>query len=153
MAIMSDSILTSVKKLLGIEEDMDAFDVDILMNINAALFTLKQIGVGSAIGFTVESKNDTFHDFLGDNKKLIDQVKMYLYYKTKLGFDPPTNPSLLESIKAMIQEAEWRLLVETDPADIFENGNTGDSDMDEIHQRLEKLEAHSIMDSDIRSLS
>lgn len=116
---MHDSILTSVKKLLGIEEDFVQFDLDIMININAAISTLSQIGVGPKHGFIVTSKTDTFEDFLGYNNKLVSMVKMYLFYKTRLGFDPPTSSAVLECLKQMIQETEWRLNVEVDPEDTF----------------------------------
>lgn len=106
---VTDSILNSVKKLLGLNPEITDFDVDILMNINAAIFTLTQLGVGPKGGFTVSSAEDTYASFLGEGNKEINQVKMYLYYKTRLSFDPPTNASVLESLKEAIKEAEWRL--------------------------------------------
>lgn len=45
-----DSILTSVKKLLGIAEECTDFDADIIMYINMALFALVQMGVGPVKG-------------------------------------------------------------------------------------------------------
>lgn len=105
----SDSILTSIKKLLGIAEECDSFDADIIANINSAIFVLSQLGVGSKEGYVVESKENTYHDFLDDDQ-LIQQVRMFLYYKVRLGFDPPTNASLLQSFQENIREAEWRMM-------------------------------------------
>lgn len=102
-----DSILTSVKKLLGLEEDNTEFDMDILMNINGAITVLTQIGVGPSTGFVVMSKDDTYEDWLGD-MTLLQNVKMYLYRKTKLGFDPPQQGFVLEAIQSMIREDECR---------------------------------------------
>lgn len=116
----SESILTSVKKLLGIEETCEEFDLDILMNINAAIFTLRQLGIGPAEGFQVTNKNVKYSDYLGEDSRLIPDVKMYLYYKTKLGFDPPTSSYVMDCIKQMISECEWRLNIEVDPEDTFE---------------------------------
>lgn len=45
-----NSILTSVKKLLGIAEECTDFDADIIMYINMALFALVQMGVGPGEG-------------------------------------------------------------------------------------------------------
>lgn len=114
----NDSVLNSVKKLLGIPKESVSFDQDILMNINAAIFTLTQIGVVSKDGYVVD-ENSTYHDFLND-EGIIQQVKMYLYYKTRIGFDPPTNVSVLQTLQEMIQEAEWRLKSQVDPAMIFD---------------------------------
>lgn len=113
---VSKSILNSVKKLLGLLPETKEFDADILMNINAAIFTLQQIGIGSSEQlFIVEDETQTYEIFLGeDTNKLESQVKMYLYYKTKLAFDPPQNGSLFESLKEMIKEAEWRLNTEVE---------------------------------------
>ena len=41
-----DSILTSIKKLLGIAEEYEHFDPDIVMYINSAFSVLTQLGVG-----------------------------------------------------------------------------------------------------------
>lgn len=116
---MSESILTSVKKLLGIQEECEEFDQDILVNINAAIFTLRQIGVGPVEGFTIIDKTQTFQDYLGGGNLEIPQVRMYLYLKTKLGFDPPSSSFVLESIKQMISEAEYRLNIQVDPKETF----------------------------------
>lgn len=116
---VKESILNSVKKLLGIPKDLHEFDPDILMNINAAIFTLRQIGVGPEEIFTVNSEEQTYEDYLGSNNKEIPQVKMYLFYKTKLSFDPPTSGTVIECIKEFIREAESRLSYQVDPCDVF----------------------------------
>lgn len=113
-----ESILTSIKKLLGIDSEYDQFDSDIIMNINAAFFTLSQIGVGPKEGIVIMGDKETYSLFFNDPDK-ISQIKMYLYYKTKMGFDPPASSAVMESLKAMIQEAEWRLSVSVDPPDTF----------------------------------
>lgn len=119
---IKDSILNSVKKLLGILPEQKEFDVDILININSAIAILTQIGVGSS-GFFVENEEDTYNDWLGDSdENWKNMTKMYLFCKTKLVFDPPQNSSVAESMKATISELEWRLNVQNDPSDTFESG-------------------------------
>lgn len=108
-----ESILTSVKKLLGILEDSTEFDTDIIININAAISTLYQLGVGK-LGFVLESKDDTYEDLLEELTPMFQSVKMYLYYKTRLGFDPPTTQALLSMTEKSIQELEWRIGVQLD---------------------------------------
>lgn len=115
---VKETILNSVKKLLGINSEFHEFDSDILMNINAAIFTLRQIGVGPEELFTVTGE-ETYEDFLGEGNKEIPQVKMYLFYKTKLSFDPPTSGTVTECIKEFIREAECRLSYQVDPYDVF----------------------------------
>lgn len=108
-----ESILTSVKKLLGILEDSTEFDSDIIMNINSAINTLWQLGVGKE-GFMVTSKEDTYADLLEDLAPMFQNVKMYLFFKTRLGFDPPQTQALVTSTKEMISELEWRIQIQMD---------------------------------------
>lgn len=108
-----DSILTSVKKMLGILEDYEEFDSDIMMHINSAIIKLYQLGVGK-VGFVVTSKVDTYEDLLGELTPLLQNVKTFLYFQTKLGFDPPTSSAVLETTKQMLQEIEWRITVQMD---------------------------------------
>jgi hypothetical protein len=107
---VSDSILTSTKKVLGITEDYDAFDVDILMHINSAFATLHQLGVGSQTPFEVEDAEATWDTFLGGDKRL-NSVKTYVYLKVRLVFDTPGTSYLIQAAERQIQELEWRLNV------------------------------------------
>lgn len=117
--VNSDSILGVVKKLLGIPYEENVFDVDIMLNINAAIFDLKQLGIDTKESI-VTSAGTTFSDLFGDlPQTTVEQIKMYLLYKTKLGFDPPSSSAVMECIKEMIKEAEWRLNVSVDPPDTF----------------------------------
>lgn len=116
----SESVLGAIKKLLGIPYEENVFDVDIMLNINAAIFTLKQLGIDSKES-VVTSADVTFSNLFGDlPRTTIEQVKMYLFYKTKLAFDPPSSSSVMECIKEMIKETEWRLNVSVDPADTLD---------------------------------
>lgn len=118
---LSDSILSSVKKLIGISEDDTSFDLDVMLNINAASSTLFQLGVLQK-PYTVTSKEDTYADLLpGGSEDVINQIKMYFVYKTRLGFDSSTlSGTVIEVIKDMIKEAEWRLMVSFNPTDTFD---------------------------------
>lgn len=105
-----ESILISIKKLLGITEEYDHFDPDIVMHINSVLMILNQLGVGPAEGFSIEDETATWADFLGDSTNL-DAVKSYIHLKVKLLFDPPLNSAVIESMNRNISELEWRLNV------------------------------------------
>jgi len=113
---VTESILNSVKKLIPIEPDDTDFDVDILLNINAAIFTLSQLGVGPDNGYTVTDDSQTYSDFLSDDPKgIVNQVKMYLVCKTKLVFDSTSlSASVIEMLEKQIKEIEWRLTLESD---------------------------------------
>lgn len=108
-----DSILTSIKKLLGIAEDYTHFDPDIIMHINSVFMVLSQLGVGPAEGFRIEDSGTFWSDYITDNDNL-DAVKSYMHLKVKLLFDPPLSAAVMESTKQMINELEWRLNVETE---------------------------------------
>lgn len=118
---LSDSILSSVKKLIGISEEDESFDVDVMFNINAASSVLYQLGVLSS-PYTVTSKEDTYSDLIPEaSEDVISQIKMYFVYKTRLGFDSSTlSATVIEVIKEMIKEAEWRLMTSFNPENTFE---------------------------------
>lgn len=105
-----DSILTSIKKLLGIAEEYDHFDADLIMHINSVFMILTQLGVGPSNGFIIEDSSDCWYDFIEDETQL-QAVKSYVYLKTKLLFDPPTSSAVMEATNQMIKEFEFRLNV------------------------------------------
>lgn len=107
---MNDSILTSIKKLLGITEEYEHFDQDIIMHINSVFMILNQLGVGPAEGFSISDKTVIWSDFIVDKKNL-EAVKSYMYLKVRLLFDPPTSSAVMESMNRMISELEFRLNV------------------------------------------
>lgn len=111
---MKDSILNSIKKLLGIDSNYTVFDTDIIIHINSVFSTLNQLGVGPKNGFKIVDEKNTWNEFLEDENKL-ELVKTYVYQKVKLIFDPPTTSFGIDAITKMTQEAEWRLNVMVDP--------------------------------------
>lgn len=108
-----DSILNTIKKLLGIDPNYNHFDQDIIVAINTSFNILTQIGVGNKFGFTIRNADSTWSDFLGDNQ-LLEQVKTYIFMRCKLIFDPPQSSVVTECYKDMIRELEWRLNVQED---------------------------------------
>jgi hypothetical protein len=105
-----ESILDSIKKLLGLSSDYDQFDDDIVLHINSVFLNLTQLGVGPENGFMITGDGETWHDFIQDDVKL-QAVKSYIYLKVKLLFDPPLSSAVIESANRMIAEFEWRLNV------------------------------------------
>ena len=108
-----ESILTSIKLLLGIKEEYEYFDDQLIMHINSVFFILTQLGVGPSEGFSIEDKFATWNDFL-PNEQNIEAVKSYMHLKVKLLFDPPMSSAVLESINHLISELEFRLNVATE---------------------------------------
>lgn len=110
---MNSSILTSVKKFCGIDADCTDFDTIILGHINAVLAILTQVGAGPQNGLYISDDSATWIDFIGNDPKLA-MARSYVECKVKLIFDPPTNSAVLESMKELIKEFEWRLNVAAD---------------------------------------
>ena len=107
---MNDSILTSIKKLLGITGDYTHFDSDIIMHINSVFFVLHQLGVGPEDGYSITGDEETWGDYFTESVSL-EAVKSYMHLKVKLLFDPPASSAVLEAYNAQIKEFEWRLNV------------------------------------------
>lgn len=108
----TNSILISIKKLLGIDKSYTHFDADLIMHINSALFVLTQLGVGDPDGFSIKDEEAQWRDFVSDYE--IESVKSYVFMKVKLLFDPPTSSSVIESYNRLINEFEWRITVAVD---------------------------------------
>lgn len=112
-----DSILSSVKKLLGIDVDYEQFDVDIVMYINSVFAILSQMGVGPSDPFYIQDKTATWDDFFdGDDPS--EMVKTYMYMKVRMMFDPPTGAAT-QATNDCIKELEWRLFYQNDPLDLI----------------------------------
>ena len=110
-----ESIPNSIKKLLGIAEDYDHFDSDIIMHINSVFATLTQLGVGPEDGFSIDDESAKWEDFLPE-ERMLHSVKSYMFMKVKLMFDPPLSSAVIECTKEQIKELEWRLQVAVDSA-------------------------------------
>lgn len=108
-----ESILTSIKKLLGIDEADAHFDVDIIMHINAAFMTLYQLGIGPSTCFKITSDEETWEDFLGESGNF-ENVKTYIYRKVRLNFDPPSSSFVLDAMDRQSKEDEWRLYIQAE---------------------------------------
>lgn len=108
-----DSILDSVKKVLGIPSEYEVFDPDIIMHINTVFFTLSQLGVGPDGGFSISSKSDTWDFYISEGSNL-EAVKSYVYLRVRILFDPPSSSYVLTSMENQIKELEWRLNAEVD---------------------------------------
>lgn len=106
---MADSILVSTKKVLGLDSEYTAFDLDIITHINSAFSTLNQLGLGPAEGFVIEDDSATWDDFFEDNNP--SSIKTYVFLKVRLVFDPPTTSYLIDALNKQIEELEWRLNV------------------------------------------
>lgn len=103
-----NSVLNTTKKLLGLDADDYSFDSDICIGINSAILTLSQLGLEGKEGFIVTDDTQEWSDYLNDNK-LLPMVQQYIHLKTKMSFDPPQNSFVIENLKQIITELEWRI--------------------------------------------
>ena len=110
---MIDSILTTIKKQLGLEEEYEAYDQDILLLINSTFLNLNQINVGPKDGFHVNGNDEVWTDFLPEGPTL-DAAKAYIYAKVRIIFDPPSSSFVLEAYNKQIAELEWRMMAQND---------------------------------------
>lgn len=109
---LTDSILTTIRGMLGPSDDYEHFDTDIIVHINTALMSLNQMGVGPAKGLIVTGTTETWAQLVPESATVLtmEGVKSYIYFKVKLGFDSNSLPSsVIESFKSQITELEWRL--------------------------------------------
>ena len=105
-----ESILTSIKKMLGITEEYNHFDADLIMHINSVFMVLTQLGVGPSEGFRIEDELSTWNEIIPPDKNF-EIIKSYMHLKVKLLFDPPLSSVVLGSMERMITEFEWRINV------------------------------------------
>lgn len=100
--------------MLGLAADYDAFDVDVVVDINAAMLTLKQLGVGPDTGYSITGSDEVWTDIPNIDASSLNAVKQYIYLKTRMLFDPPTTSSHIDAMKSAISELEWRLCLEAE---------------------------------------
>lgn len=110
MENVMESILNSMKKLLGPSVVDTHFDPDIIIHINSVFADLHQLGVGPEKTFYIEDDTSSWVEFISDNAE-IESVKTYMYLRLRLVFDPPVNSAVLKSFQEQIDKFEFRLNV------------------------------------------
>lgn len=113
---MTDSILVSIKKMLGLDDEYTPFDTDVLIHINNAFMTLCQMGIGPKDGFEVTDYHQTWSDFL-TNDVMLGGVKTWVYLQVKMLFDPPANSFVMDAYKTQSDQILWRLNVQAESAE------------------------------------
>ena len=118
---MHDSILQTIKKMLGLDETYIPFDQDIIVLINAVFMTLHQLGIGPDEGFSIKDYRARWSDFItNENQKQLHAVQEYVYMKVRMVFDPPGNSFVMEALKQQCQELEWRMNVQAESVQDFD---------------------------------
>lgn len=113
MIRLNDSILITIKNMLGITKDYNVFDSDLIVHINSTFTILSQLGIGPEQGFSISGDEEIWADFL-EEKTNYEFIKTFIYLKVRLAFDPPTNSFLVTAIEKQISELEWRLYMEAE---------------------------------------
>lgn len=124
---INTSILGTIKKMLGIDSEYTIYDQDIVVFINSYIEELVQIGVGNA-NFSVTGHDQTWFEFLGANSGKYDGAKSYIYYKTRLSFNPPANSFVVSAYQDLIKETAWRLLIDADVERLNAENSEDDDD-------------------------
>lgn len=102
------SILDSIKQMLGVRAEDDAFDKELIIHINGALMILNQLGVGPVEGYAITSKDNVWTEFIGARTDL-ELIKTAIFLRVSLSFDPPQNSFLVNSMEKQIEEFDWRI--------------------------------------------
>ena len=103
-----ESILKTIRKMVGPAEDYQYFDTDLIININSAFSRLCQLGVGPEMPFKITGEDETWSDFIDDGYQ--EEVKEYIFLKVKTVFDTSTiNSSVLSAYNDRIKELEWEM--------------------------------------------
>lgn len=109
---MTDSILDTIKQMLGIPSSDTSFDTDIIVHINSVFMTLNQLGIGDdETVFSISDKTTEWSSFSSDISNY-SELKSYIYLKVRLLFDPPGTSFLIDSMRKAIEESEWRLMIQ-----------------------------------------
>lgn len=111
IAELDNSILLTVKDMIGPSIDYGVFDSQLVMQINSFLNVLTQLGVGPQSGFEITGADETWQDLLGDQEKLLNMCKSYISIRTRLVFDPPTSSFVIDALKKNADELEWRIYI------------------------------------------
>ena len=116
---MNESILLTIKKMLGLDTDYTPFDMDVVVLINSAFMTLTQANIGPKDGFRIRGPVETWNDFL-TNSVLLEGAKEFIYLKVRQVFDPPSSATVMEALKNSAEELLWRLVVQSESVEEFD---------------------------------
>lgn len=119
----NDSILLTIRKMLGGSEDYRVFDVDLCTLINSSIMKLYQMGIGE-IGFSVNGPEETWRDYLGDDFEKLRSVVDFIYTEVRMKFDPPSNSFVMNAMKDNLKELEWRLIVQVESCMDLDSGDS-----------------------------
>ena len=112
-----DSILESVKTVLGIPSEDNFFNDNLIIQINSIFSILRQIGCGPSAGYQITDSSNTWDEFLQNEPEKLQLVKTYLAMRVRQIFDPPANGTVSQALDRQVQEMEWRISTLCDPGE------------------------------------
>lgn len=104
----TNSILETIRKMIGPSASYQIFDTDLIIHINSAFSRLCQLGVGPSYPFKITGSDETWEDFMPPDD-MPEEVKQYIYLKTRQMFDTPASATVVNVFKEQIAELEWTL--------------------------------------------
>lgn len=109
-------ILSTVRRAVGMSDEIHDFDEALILEINTALNILTQLGIGPKRGFRISGEDERWDDFLGEDSSdpRYEMAKDYVCQRTRLKFDPPQASYLLSALESNVSELEWRLSIQND---------------------------------------
>lgn len=115
---MENSILLTIKSMLGLEKDYTPFDEELVWHINSAIMVAHQLGIGN-YNFAITGSSETWQDWLGDSADRISAIQHYIYMQTKLSWDPPANSFVVSALQKQIDEMTWRLNIQAEDGGVL----------------------------------
>lgn len=111
-----ESILNSIKKMLGVDAEYTVFDQELILHINSAFMILNQLGVGPEEGYRIADASNVWSEYTED-ESMVGAIADYIYMRTRLSWDAPQNSATISMYNDKIREFEWRLNVAVDPGE------------------------------------
>lgn len=111
---MCDSILETIKTMLGVQEECMDFDQQIMVFINSAFATLEQMGVKFNGGLPMIYGGETtwMEHILNLADGDLGSIKTYVFLFVRLLFDPPSNSFVTQSFQSQKDELAWRIILQ-----------------------------------------
>lgn len=107
---MNDSILETIKELLN-ADGANVFDNQLIIFINGVINEASMVGLFK--DSIVITRDTTWEELIPDVEDF-ESIKLYIYYKVKLQWDPPQSSSVAESMKSQAEKLEWMLQANRD---------------------------------------
>lgn len=102
------SILQDIKTMMGsIPFEMKAFDSELILHINSAIFSLFSMGTRWNKN-PVTGYDERWEDLFEDMPEL-NSIKEYVFLRVKLVFDTPGTSYIINSFKERADELAWRI--------------------------------------------